>query len=208
MRSRNSQSGFGLIEIAVVLTILAILYTQAVPAFSAWIGNVQVRTAAESIQNGLQLARVEAIRRNRSVIFWLTALGAAGPDWLIGCAAPVGTGSLPENPGDCPGPQGTVTVPAIATAPPINWIQRQSAAAQQTAQVQVSTPNDASVVTFNSLGMVTTNADGSASAGEIDVTNPALSTALARPLKVMVAGGSIRMCDPALSLASDPRGCN
>jgi len=65
--------GVTLIELAVVLAVVAILFSQAAPAFSAWVHNTQVRTAAESIQNGMQLARAEAIRRNRSVMFWLTS---------------------------------------------------------------------------------------------------------------------------------------
>jgi type IV fimbrial biogenesis protein FimT len=113
--------GVTLIELAVVLAVVAILFAQAAPSFSAWIHNSQVRTAAESIQNGMQLARAEAIRRNRSVMFWLTS--AATPpqaDWLVGCARPpAGAPSVPEAAGDCPG--------SDTTAGPTYWIQRQAA---------------------------------------------------------------------------------
>jgi type IV fimbrial biogenesis protein FimT len=51
------------------------------PSYSAWIQNTRIRTAAESIQNGLQMARAEAVKRNVSVQFVLSD-GAA---WLIGC---------------------------------------------------------------------------------------------------------------------------
>jgi type IV fimbrial biogenesis protein FimT len=94
-----------------------------------------------------------------------------------------------------------------ANAPPINWIQRQAAAGQQTALPQVSTPNNATEVTFSSLGMVIPNVDGTASISEIDVIDPAIATAQARPLHVTVSGGQIRMCDPNLSPSTDPRGC-
>jgi type IV fimbrial biogenesis protein FimT len=208
------QHGVTLIELAVVLAIVAILLSQAAPAFSAWIQNAQIRTAAESIQNGLQLARAEAIRRNRSVMFWLTS--TANPpqaDWLVGCDAlsQNGNGAVPEAAGDCPGTPSGGAVPAPSSVPPINWIQRQAAADQQTANPQVaatdSNGNATTVVTFNSLGMVKNNADGSTSIAKIVVSNPSLAAGVARPLWVTISAGDIRMCDPALSLASDPRGC-
>jgi type IV fimbrial biogenesis protein FimT len=196
---KKQQHGVTLIELAVVLAVVAILLMQAGPMFSTWMQNVQIRTATESIQNGLQLARAEAIRRNRSVMFWLTS--DANPptaDWLVGCATPLnsgGAGPVAEAPGDCPG-SGTGN-------PPFNWIQRQAAADQQTALPQLTiTPAGADNVTFNSLGMVTANVDGSASIQQIDVTSGA-----GRALTVTVSGGQIRMCDSTLSLATDPRGC-
>ncbi len=206
---KNRQRGVTLIELAVVLVVVAILFSKAAPFFSAWTQNVQIRTATESIQNGLQLARAEAIRRNRSVMFWLTS--TANPqqaDWLVGCMNPLnsnGPGPVPEAPGDCPGAS---TGTASSTW---NWIQRQTAAAQQTATPQVTAVDSngaaTSVVTFNSLGIVASNIDGSTSISRIDVAIPSMPTANARPLRVTVSGGDIRMCDPNLNPANDPRGC-
>jgi len=200
MRSR--QRGVTLIELAVVLAVVAILFATAAPSFSAWIHNVQIRTATESMQNGLQLARAEAIRRNRSVMFWLTS-GASplAADWLVGCSTPAGAGSQPEQPGDCPG---TLTSATPTTG---NYIQWQLAVNQQTAAPHVTaTPANATNVTFNSFGMVTPNADGSASITQLDITDSTISSP--RPLRIVISGGQIRMCDPGLSLANDPRGCS
>jgi type IV fimbrial biogenesis protein FimT len=196
---KTQQRGVTLIELAVVLAVVAILFATAAPSFSTWVHNVQIRTATESVQNGLQLARAEAIRRNRSVMFWLTSTSTA--DWLVGCANPVGAGTVPEQPGDCPG---TLT---NATPTPSNYIQRQAAADQQTALPQITVaPAGATNVTFNSVGLVIPNVDGSASITQITVNDPSVSSG-ARPLIVTISGGQIRMCDPNLSLANDPRGC-
>src|ERR1700758_790804 len=104
---RTISRGVTLIGLAVVLAVVGILLSQAAPLFSAWTQNVQIRTATESIQNGLQLARSEAIRRNRSVMFWLTStVNPKAADWLVGCMNPLnsnGAGPVAEAPGDCPG---------------------------------------------------------------------------------------------------------
>jgi type IV fimbrial biogenesis protein FimT len=63
------------------LVISAILLTMGITNFRSWLQNAQIRTASEAIQNGLQLARVEAVRRNAPVQFTLgTASG-----WTVGC---------------------------------------------------------------------------------------------------------------------------
>jgi len=186
---RAWQRGLSLVEIAVVLTIVALLLSQAVPAFSAWLRNAQIRTAAESIQNGLQLARAEAIRRNRSVQFVLT--GAPDTSWTVGCVNPVDGGAAGvEDPGDC-----------LAT------IQARSAADGSERTILTAAPAAARIVTFDSIGRVRDNADASPVLTQVDVSDPDLAAAQARPLRLLVdAGGRIRMCDPALT-ASDPRAC-
>jgi type IV fimbrial biogenesis protein FimT len=66
------QQGMSMIEILITITVLAIMMAAAVPAYTAWVQNTQIRTAAESIKNGLQLARIEAIQTNRLVRFAMT----------------------------------------------------------------------------------------------------------------------------------------
>lgn len=61
--------GFTLIELVVTLMIVGILTSLAVPSFKGLLANAQIRTAAEALHDGLQLARAEAIRRNEHVAF-------------------------------------------------------------------------------------------------------------------------------------------
>ncbi|MEE2978934.1 MAG: prepilin-type N-terminal cleavage/methylation domain-containing protein, partial [Pseudomonadota bacterium] len=45
--------GFTLIELLVTISVFAFLMLLAAPSFTSWIQDAQVRTAAESLQNGL-----------------------------------------------------------------------------------------------------------------------------------------------------------
>ncbi|MEZ0210248.1 MAG: Tfp pilus assembly protein FimT/FimU, partial [Methylophilus sp.] len=70
------QQGFSLIELVVTVVVLMTVSVFAIPAFQTSIGNSQIRTVTESIKNGLQQARVEAIKRNARIRFTLQENGA------------------------------------------------------------------------------------------------------------------------------------
>lgn len=76
---KTKSSGFSLIELLIGIVILAILAGLAMPSFQAWLQNTQIRNAAESIQNGLQRARAEAVGRNTNVEFVL----GTGSSWVV-----------------------------------------------------------------------------------------------------------------------------
>jgi type IV fimbrial biogenesis protein FimT len=69
MLSRNKFRGFSLIELMVVIAIVALLALAALPSFSEYLNNSRVRAAATSLREGLQTARMEALRRNNNVAF-------------------------------------------------------------------------------------------------------------------------------------------
>lgn len=77
-----AQRGFSFIELMVTMAVLVTVSLIALPAFQTALGNAQIRTVAESIHHGLQLARVEAIKRNTKVVFSLGTDSA----WQLGCA--------------------------------------------------------------------------------------------------------------------------
>lgn len=82
-RSRErKEAGFSLIELMIGIVILAIAMVAAMPSYSQWIQNTQIRNAAESVLNGMQRARAEAVSRNVNVAFTL----GGGAFWTVTAA--------------------------------------------------------------------------------------------------------------------------
>lgn len=94
-RPKSRQSGFTLIELMIAVVILGILASFAIPNFRSWMQNTQIRNAAESIANGLQRARAEAVSRNTRVAFVLNA----DSSWNIGVVAPASAIASSSNEG-------------------------------------------------------------------------------------------------------------
>jgi type IV fimbrial biogenesis protein FimT len=206
--SRRKQLAFSLIELMITIAILVLLLALGAPGFSLWIKNSQIRTAAESIQNGLQLARGEAVRRNSAIRFQLTttvlidcALTAAATraNWVVSYDDPtVGATKCASAPLNEAFP---ITDAVNNPAPRI--LQVRSAAEGSS---KVSALSDQMVIIFNGLGR-------SGAAATVDVT-PDTGTCKAsggdvRCLRVTVSlGGQVRMCDPAYSVSgTDPQRC-
>ncbi|MGH8755835.1 MAG: pilus assembly FimT family protein, partial [Burkholderiales bacterium] len=70
--SPKSLAGFTLIELMIVIAVVGVLLTLGLPEAATWIQNTKIRAKSESISNGLQLARAEAVRRNTRIQFMLT----------------------------------------------------------------------------------------------------------------------------------------
>ena len=193
----HRQHGTTLVELLIGLTIVALLFALGTPAFFSWLQNSQIRTSAEAIQNGLHLARGEAVRRNTSVRFQLTSavtascgLSTSGANWVVSLDNPAGACN---------------SAPSDTVAPRIIQIR---SAAEGSANAVVAAGQ--STITFNGLGRVTPVPAGDI---DIDISNPtggACATAGVdgmRCLRIRVSsGGQIRMCNPILA-ATDPQGC-
>lgn len=205
LNSVRRQWGFSLIELMIGVAIVAILLVLAAPSYRTGMQNAQIRTAADSILNGLQLAKVEAVRRNYTVRLELAT--GAGWTWTVGCDPEVpDTSEDADDLPDCPG---------TANANPI---QRRVAGEGTVNTVLTATQATGGAlanpvaVAFNGVGRT------NLAAGNVitfNVSNPSGGTCAEaggnmRCLRVTVtAGGQMRMCDPALTLTqpTDVRAC-
>ncbi len=200
MLNRKLQSGFTMIELMIGLVVIAILFSVGIPSFKDWIQNTQIRNAAEEIQNGLQLARSEAVRRNTPVQFVL----GAGSSWSVECAVPQGGDSDLDGKADCPG---VGTVPSnIQAYSSIDGSKNAEVTNTATGNAYSGIP-----IVFNSLGRVTPIPIAPISLSIKNGTvggNCVAAGGTMRCLNITIAtGGQIRMCDPAYALPAYPQGC-
>ena len=195
MLSKSNQGGFTMIELIIGLVIVSILIALAAPSYRGWIQNQQIRTAAESLLNGVQLARVEAIKNNGRARFSLC--GFPNSSWEVLALPVIVPAAAPANSLVC-------GAASNALASEVR-VQERSAQEGSILATVVVTPAGASEVTFNGFGRVVANANNSATLTKFDITTPTGD----RPLTVTVgAGGTTRMCDPSPLLpANDPRRC-
>jgi type IV fimbrial biogenesis protein FimT len=199
------QRGLTLIELLVTVTVLGLLLLAVMPNVTEWMRNAEVRNAAESIVNGIQKARAEAVRGNQPVLFSLVSTVAGEPGQLDGsCALSTTSASWVVS---LVTPEGKCNVaPSDTTAPQIIEKHAQGDGARY-AQVAVfaagcsgsaSTPQ----IKFDSLGRPTTDITA------LRCLQVSHALGSATTIRVMVdAGGGVRSCLPDLTVTSDPRKC-
>jgi type IV fimbrial biogenesis protein FimT len=114
LMNHRLQQGFSIVEIVVVIGIFALLLSFAMPSISDLIANGRIRTAAEGVLNGIQLARAEAVRRNTPVEL---RIGADGVSWdiVIPVAGLVKNPDGTWSPATILNPDGTSTSPMVHT---------------------------------------------------------------------------------------------
>lgn len=190
VRCRLQQQGFTLIELMVGVSVMALVLYFMIPSMGAWMQSSQIRSATESIQGALQLARAEAVQRNTNVELVLTSVadGGNGTDWLVRCVTPSAT---------CPG-----------TGQAETFIQ-QRVAREGSPNASVTLNPAMSTIAFSGTGRITPLPAGNIA---IDVGHQKANSCLVdggdfRCLRLILApGGQMRMCDPAVT-APNPRAC-
>lgn len=190
--SSRRQRGMTLIELMVAIVIISLLVVLGAPSYSTWMRDSRIRNASESIQNALRLTRDQAVQRGTNARFELTsATGAA--DWIVcipAAATPTSCTAAPEV---------VQQFNAAGGATGVNVGSSMNLTFGTDVSGNVST---GSGITFNALGRPT----GATPVVRIDAS--ATQAGSRRLITVIAPGGSVRMCDPALLLATNPQGCS
>ena len=92
MPAIRSQSGFTLVELMVVIAVLAILATIAIPGFQGIVAQNRASSAANELLATLQLARSAAIAQSRPVT--VRPIDEVG-DWALGWVVEMGENDDP-----------------------------------------------------------------------------------------------------------------
>jgi type IV fimbrial biogenesis protein FimT len=169
IRLKTGQAGLTALEMMIGVVLIGLLMAVAAPSFQAWTRNAQIRNAAESVANGLQRARAEAVMRNATVEFTL----GAGSSWTISRLDPPNPPILVESKASS---DGSKEVAVVARAPDLL--------------------NPAATITFSSLGTVIANADGTPAIAQIDFTSAGGNRNLR---VIIGVGGNAKMCDPNIA---------
>lgn len=163
---KSKQIGFSLIELMITVAVIGITASVAAPSYRAWIQNTKVRTAAESILNGIQRARSEALMRNTAVKFTLGANSA----WTVECVTPTARACSDLTSG---------------------VVERRSNNDGGTASAVITpSPGGASNVIFTGLGVKST------AANQLNEVGVSFAGANRNLNITLGAGGNVRLCDP------------
>jgi type IV fimbrial biogenesis protein FimT len=173
------QKGFTLIELMTAIAVLAVLLVLGLPSFMETIQNMQVRTAAESILDGMQIARSEAVRRNAYTQFVL----GPGTGWTV----------IQINP-----PTSGVACSTVGT------IQTRSGQEGSQSATATVSPAGATMVTFTPTGWTSSSCAGANPIAQINIGSSVLDSTKERPLEIRITpSGGIRMCAPWVGDATD-----
>ena len=188
---RAKAAGFSLIELMIALVILVILVIAAAPSFQLFLVNTRIRNVAESFQNGLRLAQIEATKRNVQVDFVMTTAGEFASDPANG--APTASAS------------GTAWVVRVPVSTFISG--KTSAEGSMSVTVTATVPPACAAfdgnISFDGMGRTLLPCNLS-----LAIDDSSTSDSSKRALTVLVSpGGKIRMCNP-LFAAGDPQACS
>lgn len=215
----SSQRGFSFVEIMVVVAVMAIILSIAAPSFTRYLNGVGIRSAAESVLNGLQVARGEAIRSNNTVILQIVDTlensceeSAQGRHWVVSHCSAVGA---------CGG-----AIDKQAT-PPVNCNDAEPVILAKGSfdagdRVEIDLGGSAALC-FSALGRVSPHAsncpantiDPSGAGGGSFAINVKhadegciVDGGSLRCLRIDVgAAGQAKLCDPSITNTNDPRRC-
>jgi len=93
-KARRGYAGFTLVELAVVMTVFAIVMARGIPAIVDYLDNSALRRAASDLHHAASVARSEAVKRNIRTELRVTASGWSIYNMSVDPAALLRSGTL------------------------------------------------------------------------------------------------------------------
>jgi type IV fimbrial biogenesis protein FimT len=192
------ERGFSLIELLVAVSVIAILMAVAMPNFTTWIRNAQVRTVADALQASIRLAQTEAQRRNQSVVLFRTTDADCSP------TATANSAGMRWQIRSVPNPLMTDDIPQAIQCGSLTEVGSQVALAPNESPAALCFSGDGRQTTLTNPTAIGVNC--TAGAARYSVA-PTTQHAENRRLQLDVSlSGAVRMCDPDKARTA-PDGC-
>lgn len=202
----RKQAGASLLELVIAIAVMAGMIGLSIPAVSDWADNNRIKATADAMINGLQLAKMEAVRQNTQARFALldvptytVAAGGQAGDWEI-CTA--------DNTGSFIGNQGQVWVGTEVGTPARIGVSTAALTGQNFSTpltagagltglapgcVGTTTATTNVNVTFDAMGRSTT----AGNITRIDILNSRTNNSKKRLVITINPQGQIKLCNPA-----------
>lgn len=179
---KKRSAGFTLIEMMAIVIIVGILYATAAPNLRTFLANQQVKEVARGLLSGAQEARSFAIARNGNI-----SIIYNGKSWCIFDR----------------GVSMSFACDTSTTVLEVGELRKFIAAPSPTVDVEF-VPSDSIELTFNGVGRIIGNGDGSEPIAELNVST---DDGFDRVYRVDFSNGTMRMCEATLIRPGDPRAC-
>jgi type IV fimbrial biogenesis protein FimT len=177
------QRGFTLIEAMIAIGLIAIITAVVLPGYQGFLSGKKVTATANNIYVGAQLARAYAISNNTQA-----SLVINDKSWCIYDRG--------QNDAD-------VDCDATSNTLAGGLVRKGIDSSNSTVDTNVS-PIGAFQVTYNSLGQIIENPNSADP--RLETFTVTLSTDTSKSMRVLLANGIIRMCNP-LAPPGSPQGC-
>lgn len=180
----RKESGFTLVELMVAVALIGILAASTMPGFSGFLNRQKLNVTSNNVYTAMQYAKASAIQQNSRTTLVFDKDTA---NWCVF------NRSIEPNSIAC-----SWTNNVLETGVLRKYIEPLNAG------VTIAiTPAEATQITFDSLGRLTTNPDLSASLSSIAVT---METDTSRASTVQLTNGLVRLCNPKKP-TGDPQAC-